>query len=105
MKKVLETSGYSVITASDGAEAVAHFREHDDISLVLSDVVMPGKNGKELLNEIRMIKTEIKMIFISGYTADVIHQKGICEEGVDFITKPVSKNDLLRKIREVLDRD
>ncbi len=105
MKKILEKSGYSVFAASDGEEAVALFREHDDISLVLSDVVMPGKKGKELLSEIRMIKPAVKIIFISGYTADVMHQKGIFEEGMDFIAKPVSKNDLLRKIREVLDRD
>jgi two-component system cell cycle sensor histidine kinase/response regulator CckA len=62
-----------------------------------------GKNGKELLAEIRMIKPEIKVIFISGYTADIMHKKGILEEGVEFISKPLAKNDLLLKIREVLE--
>ena len=104
LKKILEKAGYRVIVAGNGEEAVARFREHDDISLVLSDVVMPRKNGKEILAEIKEINPEIKVIFISGYTADIIQKRGIIEEGVEFITKPFSKNDLLRKIREVLDR-
>ncbi len=105
LKRILERAGYRVIVAGDGEEAVARFKEHDDIALVLSDVVMPRKNGKEILEEIRKLKPEMKAIFISGYTADIIHKKGILEEGVEFITKPFTKNDLLRKIREVLDTD
>jgi PAS domain S-box-containing protein len=105
MQKLLERAGYKVIAAADGEEAVALFREHEDISLVLSDVVMPGKNGKEVLAEIRMIRPEIKVIFISGYTADIVTRKGILEEGVEFIIKPLLKNDLLQKIREVLDKN
>jgi len=103
LKRILEKAGYHVIVAGDGEEAVARFREHDDISLVLSDVVMPRKNGKEILAEIKKIKPEMKMIFISGYTADIMHQKGIIEEGVEFIPKPFAKNNLLQKIRAVLD--
>ena len=105
LKRTLEKAGYRVIVAGDGIEAVARFREHDDISLVLSDVVMPGKNGKEILAEIKEINPEIKVIFISGYTADIIQKRGIIEEGVEFVTKPFSKNDLLMKVREVLDKD
>jgi signal transduction histidine kinase/ActR/RegA family two-component response regulator len=105
MKKALEKSGYRVIVAGDGEEAVARFRERDDISLVLSDVVMPGMNGRDLIAAIREIKPGARVIFISGYTADIIQQKAILEEGIVFMTKPFSKNDLLRKVREVLDRD
>lgn len=105
MKKVLKLAGYNVIIAGDGEEAVARFREHDDISLVLSDLVMPRKNGREMLDELRRIKPEVKAVFISGYAADVMQEKGMFEEGTDFIGKPFKKDELLRKIREVLDRN
>jgi DNA-binding response OmpR family regulator len=105
LQKSLERAGYKVVTAADGEEAVTRFRnQRDKISLVLSDVVMPKKNGKEILDEVRALEPGMKFIFISGYTADVIHSKGILERDVDFITKPFRKVDLLRKVREVLDR-
>jgi two-component system cell cycle sensor histidine kinase/response regulator CckA len=104
MKKILERAGYKVIIADNGEDAVARFKENDDISLVLSDVVMPGKNGREMLNEMKKTKPGIKVVFISGYTADIISQKGMIEEGTEFITKPFNKSDLLRIVREVLDK-
>jgi two-component system cell cycle sensor histidine kinase/response regulator CckA len=105
LKRILERAGYAVITASDGEQAVERFREHNEISLVLSDVVMPKKNGKEIVEEIRKIKPEIKVLFISGYTADIMHGKGILENEVDFITKPFLKTDLLRRVRQILDKN
>jgi two-component system cell cycle sensor histidine kinase/response regulator CckA len=105
LKKILERAGYRVIIASDGEDAITRFKEHDDISLVLSDVVMPKKNGLEVVEEMKKIKPGIKVIFVSGYTADLLHKKGIVEEGVEFISKPFAKNDLLRKIREVLNKE
>ncbi len=104
LQRILERAGYKVILAGDGEEALERFKEQHDISLVLSDVVMPKKNGKEILEEIRRIKPEIKAVFISGYTADIMHSKGILEKDVDFIAKPCLKADLLRKVRDVLDR-
>ena len=104
LKRILERSGYKVILAGDGEQAVERFKEHHDISLVLSDVVMPKKNGKVTLEEIKRIKPGIKTVFISGYTADIMHSKGILEKDVDFLAKPCSKSDVLRKVREVLDR-
>lgn len=104
MKRMLENAGYKVIDAGNGEDAVARFRAHDDISLVLSDVVMPGKSGKEVLDEIRKLKPDIKVVFISGYAPDVIRNKGMFDEGTDFIQKPFNKNDLLRKVRNMLDR-
>jgi YesN/AraC family two-component response regulator len=65
---------------------------------------MPKKNGREMLEEIRRMKPGTKFVFISGYTADIIHGKGILEDDVDFLPKPFVKTDLLRKVREVLDR-
>ena len=104
-KRILEMAGYQVIVAENGEEAVARFKEHGDISLVLSDVVMPRKTGKAMIGEIKRIKPEIKAIFITGYDPDIMHDKGMHEEGVEFIRKPFRKSDLLQKIREVLDRD
>jgi CheY-like chemotaxis protein len=104
LKKILERAGYKVIVAADGDEALKRFREQQDIDLVLSDVVMPNKNGKVILDEIRKIMPEIKVIFISGYTADIMQKQGIQEEAIELITKPFKKNDILRKIREVMDR-
>lgn len=103
--KILERVGYNVITAKDGEDGVSRFKDHaDDISLVLTDVVMPKKNGKEIIEEIKKIKPEMKVIFISGYTKDIIHQKGIIEKDTAFITKPFQKADLLQRVREVLDQ-
>jgi YesN/AraC family two-component response regulator len=84
---------------------VIRFKEHDDISLVLTDMVMPRKNGKELLDEIRKVKPGTKVVFISGYSADIFSQKGELEEGSEFIAKPFKKDELLQKIRTVLDKD
>jgi PAS domain S-box-containing protein len=104
-KYVLEESGYTVIEAEDGRDAVDKFIENkDNIQLLLLDVIMPGKNGKEVFNEITKGKPGIKALFMSGYTANVIHKKGILEEGLDFVLKPVSPTQLMKKIREVLDR-
>jgi PAS domain S-box-containing protein len=104
LKRILERSGYKVITADDGEEALVKFREHkEEISLVLSDVVLPKKNGREIVDEIRKSKPGIKVVFISGYPSDIVQNKGILGKGVDFITKPFLKDDLLRKLRYMLD--
>jgi len=105
LRDTLRRAGYSIITASDGEEALNRFRlASRAIPLVISDVVMPRKNGKQIFEEIRSLSPDVKFIFISGYTADVIIQKGIFDSGVDFVTKPFTKSDILGKIREVLDR-
>ncbi|HUJ67972.1 MAG TPA: response regulator, partial [Syntrophorhabdales bacterium] len=74
------------------------------IDLIITDVVMPGKNGKETLDEITRADPRAKAIFVSGYTGDVIIDKGIQSESVDFLQKPLSVTALLAKVREVLDR-
>jgi CheY-like chemotaxis protein len=104
-KKILEKVGYKVIEAADGEDAMEKFRQNrEDISLILSDVIMPKKSGREILEEVRKEKSGVKVIFISGYTANVMKEKGIFEDNSDFITKPFMKAELLRKVREVLDR-
>jgi len=105
MKRILENAGYKVIEAADGEEALEKFREkREDISLVLSDVIMPKKNGMQILEEVTRLKPGVKMMFSSGYAADLLNERGIFKEGIDLITKPFMKEDLLRKVREALDR-
>jgi len=104
-KTVLEDFGYEIIEAVDGEEAVRKFRENRErIAMLLLDIVMPKRNGKEVYQEIKKERPGIRALFTSGYTADVIHKKGILDDGLDFILKPVSPTDLLKKVREVLDR-
>lgn len=106
MKTILENYGYKVIEAADGDDAVEKFKgNRDDIELLLTDVIMPKKNGRDAYREMQKTKPELKAIFISGYTANVIHKKGILEEGIDYIAKPISPKELLRKLRDVIDRE
>ncbi len=102
-KLILEKHGYKVLEAIDGEDAIQKYRENkDDIRLLVLDVVMPKKNGKETLEEIRKITPGIKAIFTSGYTADVIDKKGTLEKNVDLIMKPALPVTLLSKVKEVL---
>ncbi len=105
MKEVLEKFGYTVIEAVDGEDAAKKFKENKDkIQLLILDVIMPKMNGKQVYDEIMELKPDTRVIFSSGYTANIIQKKGILEEGIDFILKPVSPQELLRKVREALNR-
>jgi PAS domain S-box-containing protein len=102
-KMYLEELGYKVIEATDGEDATNKFiSDKDKIQLVLLDVIMPKKNGKEVYYAIKKIRPDIKALFMSGYTADVMHEQGIIEKGFKFILKPFSPTKLSEKIREVL---
>jgi CheY-like chemotaxis protein len=104
IKWVLEEFGYQVIEAADGAESIRKFIEHrDHIHLLLLDIVMPKKNGVEVYEEIKKIKADVKALFLSGYTEDVLSMEGVLGEGMHFIGKPISPRNLLKKINEVLD--
>jgi len=103
-KEILEGYGYDVIEAVDGDDAVRKYMENKDkIQILLLDVVMPKKNGKEAYEEIVKIKPDVKKLFMSGYTSDIIHEQGIIDEGIHIIYKPLSAEALLRKVRQVLD--
>jgi two-component system, cell cycle sensor histidine kinase and response regulator CckA len=101
--KVLIEYGYTIVEAIDGAEAVEQFKKTDKIDLLVLDSIMPNKSGREAYNEIREIKPDIKVIFTSGYTRDVFLDKGIEDKKFHFLQKPVSPDNLLQKVRDVLD--
>ena len=104
-KDILEGSGYAVIEAEDGEDAIKKFEARkDEIELLIFDVIMPKKSGIEAYEEIRKQQPAIRILFTSGYTADILHRKGIVEEDQPFISKPVPPDTFLRKIREVLDK-
>ncbi|MBI5676006.1 MAG: PAS domain S-box protein [Nitrospirae bacterium] len=102
---VLESYGYSVITSEDGEDAITKFMENrDKIQLVILDMIMPKKNGKEACEAIRKESPGIKILFASGYSMDNIKTSELTEAGFDFILKPVVPKDFLKKVREVLDK-
>ena len=102
---VLRAYGYNVIEAVDGEEAVNKFIENKDrIHLAVLDGIMPKKNGKEVYDEIILLKPDTKVIFMSGYSEDIFNAKSIKDKGLTYMLKPVSPADLLRKVREVLDK-
>ena len=103
--KALEQLGYRVLSATNGEEALKALDLFTDpIDLLLTDVVMPGMNGRLLAQTIKHQYPDIFIIFMSGYTENVITRQGILEEGVNFISKPFTPSALASKIRRVLDK-
>lgn len=101
---VLRDFGYAVIEAVDGVDAVEKFNENrEGIDLLLLDVIMPRKNGKEAYIELKKIRPDIRAVFMSGYTGDILSKKGISREGIPMISKPIVIEKLLKQIRELLD--
>jgi PAS domain S-box-containing protein len=101
---ILKQYGYDVIFAYDGQEAIDRFIENKDrIHMILMDMIMPRKNGKEAYDEIRVIKPEVKILYSSGYTSDFIKDRGVSDESIEIVMKPVNPIVLLQKIRSVLD--
>jgi len=102
---MLKSLGYNVLEASNGDEAISIAKEYiKPIDLVLSDVVMPGITGFDMVDRIREKHPEIKVLFMSGYTDNVIVHHGILKEGVNFIQKPFSLKAIAEKIRSILDK-
>jgi CheY-like chemotaxis protein len=102
---ILSKSGYKVLEAEDGEMAIRQFENNlNDIDLLILDIVMPKKNGIDAYGEIKKLKEDTRVIFISGYTADVINQKGVGFEELNLVAKPISPNDLLLKVKDVLEQ-
>ncbi len=103
--RVLSRYGYRVIEAVDGQDAVDKFVEYvDSIDLVILDAIMPKKNGKEAYLEMKRVRPGLKTVFVSGYTRGIFAEDQALDENSIFIQKPVSPDELLRKIRELLDK-
>jgi two-component system, cell cycle sensor histidine kinase and response regulator CckA len=103
IKMTLERYGYHIIEASGGGEAIACAKQHSGpIHLLVTDVVLTGMNGREVSERLKELYPNLRVLFISGYTADVIASHGVLEPGVALLPKPFSPNELAAKIREVL---
>ena len=105
MTTVLESNGYTVTAVSRGTEAQGVIESRMcDLSMVVTDVVMPGMNGKELAEKLRRACPEVRILFISGYTGNAIEHHGMLEPGIDFMQKPFTPHEFLGKVREILNR-
>ena len=103
-RTILESRGYLVLEAEGGEEAVRVCRSHrGPLHLLVTDVVMPRMKGKEVADRLQSIYPEMKVLYMSGYTADMIDQHGVLETGVQFLQKPFAPLDLVNKVRELLD--
>ena len=103
--RVLKREGYKILEAPDGGKAFMlceGFKE--PIHLILTDVVMPGMSGSKLVERLKEIHPEMKVLYMSGYTDNAIVHHGVLEEGTNFIQKPFALDGLARKVREVLDK-
>jgi PAS domain S-box-containing protein len=104
VQKALEVNGYTVLAAGEPVEAQVLAAQHaGTIHLLLTDVIMPGLNGKGLADRLHALRPDMRVLFISGFTADVIAQHGILDNGLAFLAKPFTPRDLLRKVRQTLD--
>ncbi len=103
---MLKWLGYTVLTAGAPDEAIRLAEAHaSEIHLLLTDVVMPGMNGRELADRLMLIKPDLKLLFMSGYTADTIAHRGVLDEKMCFIKKPFSRRDLADKVHEALEQE
>jgi DNA-binding NtrC family response regulator len=103
-RAMLEQLGYVVLVAATPGDGLRQANAHaDEIQLLITDVIMPEMNGRDLAKMIVDVKPGLKCLFISGYTADVIAHHGVLDPGVNFIQKPFSMKNLAAKVRDALD--
>jgi len=103
-RRMLEAHGYRLLVAASGAEALKLVEAHvEPIHLVVTDVVMPGMSGREVVDRLRARRPDLKTLYLSGYTDEAIVHHGIIEPGIPFLQKPFTLEALGRKVREVLD--
>ncbi len=100
---VLHKAGYRVISAENGAEGLERFmRIRDEVGLLITDVILPQLNGRDLYAAVKKIRPEIVTIFMSGYSSDIMDDALLRDKGTHYLTKPFRPDELLKKIREVL---
>jgi CheY-like chemotaxis protein len=103
--RVLEKQGYTALEARQGEEALNIFQQcNQPIHLILVDVVMPGLSGRQLIETLKQMRQDFKVLYMSGYTDNAIVHHGVLEKGMNFIQKPFTYDGLARKVREVLDK-
>jgi two-component system cell cycle sensor histidine kinase/response regulator CckA len=103
VNEVLESNGYRLLVAPNGVAALSICAQYEEpIHLLLTDVVMPEMSGRELADRLASQHPEMKVLYMSGYTDDVIVHHGVLDEGTAFIQKPFAADVLARKVREVL---
>jgi CheY-like chemotaxis protein len=103
--RMLERLGYTVHAFADGPSAIAAVGRMTEVPpLLITDVVMPAMNGQVLTQQLMTLRPSLKVLFTSGYTANVIVHHGVLEEGIEFLAKPYSLDQLARRVRDVLDR-
>ena len=103
-ERSLRGYGYDILTARNGAEAVALFEAHPEIAIAVLDVVMPRMGGKEAFDAMRLLRPQLKALFTSGYSTDRIHESFVLLPGIEFLPKPYGPASLARRVREVLDK-
>ena len=102
--RILEPLNYTLLTAGSPSEAIALAANHNgEIDLLITDVVMPDMNGRDLSKTLTQTQPNLRTLFMSGYTADLIAHRGVLDSDVHFIHKPFSKKTLAVKVREALD--
>jgi two-component system cell cycle sensor histidine kinase/response regulator CckA len=100
---VLEAKGFKVVSTTDSSEAMGVFEESKEaIQLVLTDVIMPGVSGKDLAILIQKMKPSVQVLYMSGYEADILAQRGVVVTEANFIAKPFTGDALFLKVRELL---
>jgi two-component system, cell cycle sensor histidine kinase and response regulator CckA len=102
--EILESAGYRVLKTRSAAEATSAFSQYKSIvRLLLTDVVLPGQNGRDLANDLRSVCPKLRIIFISGYPENAVTRHGIQEDGMFYLSKPFSLQSLTRKVRQALE--
>ncbi len=102
-REVLEESGFRVLEAHDGDEALAIVARETVIDLMVTDVIMPRMNGRELADRVRLVRPDLAVVFTSGYPGDSLLERRRGEDPVIFMAKPYSPFDLAERVRQVLD--
>ncbi|MDP2157395.1 MAG: PAS domain S-box protein [Nitrospirota bacterium] len=104
IQDILQPLGYRILTACDGDEALETIKKNSSVDVLLTDVIMPNMNGRQLADIFLMNYPDVKVIFMSGYTDETIAQQGVLSEGDVLIEKPLSPSKLTSRLREILDR-